>query len=162
MGGRGQHFLNPKSGSRLYESIDVENTRIPKHQLQGLAFERYDAWLAARKDFKNTPEMREPKMTKRQSEIYEAMQNGDYSGLDKANKDTFKTIEQMVAHDLYENLRAVTKSSYSLEGDYYTWKDGRRIENSYNFPQTYKRYRETEKMSNEVFSRSLKRGYHHM
>lgn len=162
MGGRGADSSLPKGGSRLFKSIDVEKTRIPKKQLEGLSFERYDAWLAARKDFKYTPEMKEPKMTKRQSEIYDAMKYGDYSGLDKANKDTFKTIEQMVAHDLYENLRAVTKSSYSLEGDYYTWKDGRRIEDPYNFPQTYKRYKEVEKISNEVFSRSLKRGYHHM
>ena len=161
MGGRGQ-ILIPKSGDRLFESIDVENTRLSKKQLEGLSLERYDAWLAARKDFKYTPEMKEPRMTQRQWEIYRAMQEGDYSGLDKANKNTFTTIEQMVAHDLHVNLKAVTKSSYSVEEDYFTRADGTRIDNSYSFPQTYKRYRDTERMSNEVYSRALKRGYHHM
>ncbi len=65
MGGRGQ-ILIPKSGNRLFESIDVENTRLSKKQLEGLSLERYDEWLAARKDFKYTPEMKEPRMTQRQ------------------------------------------------------------------------------------------------
>ena len=159
-------LLIPHSGvlPHVHHGLDHRKNDQPisKKQLEGLSLERYDAWLAARKDFKYTPEMKEPRMTQRQWEIYRAMQEGDYSGLDKANKNTFTTIEQMVAHDLHVNLKAVTKSSYSVEEDYFTKADGTRVDNSYSFPQTYKRYRDTERMSNEVYSRSLKRGYHHM
>ena len=101
--------------------------------------QRYEAWAAARQTAKTEKYVKEPSLTKRQTEIYEDIQNGNYRLLDKANNKTFKVIAQKSDYDLYTSVNRVAKSDYGVESDYYTIRGQKRVKSPDNFPDLYKK-----------------------
>ena len=157
-GGRGASSGKRVSGGGSFSPVDIENTNLSGKQLKALGTQRWEAWRAVRQSLKNIPETKEPSMTNRQREIYEDVENGNYSSLDKTNKKTFKVVQQKVDSLLYDSAQRVARSDYGLDSDYYTTKSGKRVKANDNFADRYNEYRKYTKISNEMYDRAIKRG----
>lgn len=92
MGGRGANFRSLAGAGGNFQPIDINSTKISKRSLDAIRMQRYEAWAAARQTAKTEKYVKEPSLTKRQTEIYEDIQNGNYRLLDKANNKTFKVL----------------------------------------------------------------------
>ena len=162
MGGRGASSgkgrIKSVGGGGNFSPVDIENTKLSDKQLKSLSIQRWEAWAAARQALKSIPETKEPKMTKRQFAIYEDIENGDYSSLDKTNKKTFQVVQQKIDSLLYDSSQRVARSDYGLDSDYYTTKSGKRVKADDNFADRYNEYRKYTKISNEMYDRAIKRG----
>lgn len=162
MGGRGASSGKAKGGKRgsigNFSPIDIENTNLSDKQLKALGMQRWEAWAAARQALKSISPTKEPRMTKRQREIYEDIENGNYSSLDKANNKTFQVVQQKTDSLLYDSAQRVAKSDYPLSSDYFTNKSGKRVKAADNFADRYNQYRRYTKISNEMYGRAIKRG----
>ena len=161
-GGRGASSGRAGGGMRggggSFSPIDTENTNLSKKQLTTLSLQRWDAWRAARESLKSIPPTKEPRMTKRQFAIYEDIENGDYSSLDKTNKKTFQVVQQKIDYELYDSAKRVAKSDYSVSSDFFTTPRGKRVKADDNFADRYNKYRRYTKISNEMYDRAIKRG----
>lgn len=157
-GGRGASSGKRVSGGGSFSPVDIENTNLSGKQLKALGTQRWEAWRAVRQSLKNIPETKEPSMTNRQREIYEDVENGNYSSLDKTNKKTFKVVQQKIDSLLYDSAQRVARSDYPLSSDYYTTKSGKRVKADDNFADRYNEYRKYTKISNEMYDRAIKRG----
>lgn len=157
MGGRGANFRSLAGAGGNFQPIDINSTKISKRSLDAIRMQRYEAWAAARQTAKTEKYVKEPSLTKRQTEIYEDIQNGNYRLLDKANNKTFKVIAQKSDYDLYTSVNRVAKSDYGVESDYYTIRGQKRVKSPDNFPDLYKKYRKASKISNELHNRAIKR-----
>ena len=162
MGGRGASSGKAKVGMRggggNFSPVDIENTKLSDKQLKSLGIQRWEAWAAARQALKSIPETKEPRMTKRQFAIYEDIENGDYSSLDKTNKKTFQVVQQKIDYELYDSAKRVAKSDYSISSDFFTTPRGKRVKADDNFADRYNKYRKYTKISNEMYDRAIKRG----
>lgn len=161
-GGRGASSGKGKQtggGGGSFSPIDSENTKLSAYERKALSLRRMEAWQAARQALKSIPETKEPKMTSRQREIYDEIENGNYSSLEKANRKTFQVIEQKSNYELYDTATRVAKSDYGISSDYYTTFSGKRVKADDNFPDRYNRYRKATKISNEIYDIALKRGF---
>lgn len=161
MGGRGGSSGGRSTGVGGFEAIDVKNTKLSSGALNAIKMRRYEAWAAARRSAKSIKEVKEPRMTKKQREIYDEVKGGNYKTLDHANNNTFRVIQQASDHDLYSTVNRVSKMDYGVESDYYTRSDGKRIKQLYNFPEAYNNYRKAVRVSNELYNRAITRGLKH-